>query len=109
MTSLKIIGDDIQLFTVDGDEELRQSIERRLTTRLGEFFLNTGFGLDMDSIVGKQVDKEQVDLAIRECLLQENRILEVNGINIEITNDRKAKINFTAKTIDTTIESEVVI
>lgn len=95
---------------VEGKEEVRQSIERRLTTNLGEWFLNTDFGLEYDKIKGKNKKQEGVELAIRECILQDERISEVIFKDFKIDNkDRSLFVSFNAIANDELIEGIEVI
>lgn len=110
MRTLGIIEDDIQLNIVDGDKEIKQSLERILTTRIHEWFLNTTFGLDHESIIKKPIESEQIELVVREALLQDERVVEVLSIGIEVDRKtRKAIISFSARTKETIIESEVTL
>lgn len=110
MKTLKVLDDDIQLKIIEGDEELLQSIERTLTTRLGEWFLNTEYGLDYEPIIQKQFDIDRIELAVREAILQESRVLEVISVTVEVNREtRKADIKFIARTENAQVESEVVV
>lgn len=75
------------LILVSGQEELRQNIENRLSVNQGEWFLNIGLGLAYKDIVGKGVTDREIEFAIRECCLQDNRVKEVR--NIKITRDNE--------------------
>jgi hypothetical protein len=91
-TFLMINGDtfvDGDLVMVGGQEELRQNIENRLSVNIGEWFLNIKMGLDYAAITGKGVTDEEIDFAIRECCLQDERVKEVK--NIKIFRDAKQR------------------
>lgn len=91
-------------------EEIRQSVERILSTRKGEWFLNTEFGLNYDNLLTKQFDRELIELDVREAILQEERIDEVINIDIEHDRqDRKVKIKFVARVQSDILEGEVDI
>lgn len=88
------------LVMIDGNEELRQCVERILTTNKNEWFLNTEFGLDYSAIQGKGKTKESIKLAITEAIFQEPRIKQVDIIDIEIDKNRHLKIYGTATNIE---------
>ena len=82
------------LVLVGGQEELRQNIENRLSVNKNEWFLNIGLGLDYEAIRGKGITDAEIDFAIRECCLQDERVKEVRNIQIERdARLRKAFIN----------------
>lgn len=85
---------DRDLVLVGGQEELRQNIENRLSVNLGEWFLNIGLGLDYEAISGKGVTDKDIDFAIRECCLQDDRVKEVKEIRItRQAKERRAEID----------------
>lgn len=84
------------LVMVEGKEELRQSIERILSTNINEWFLNANFGLDYEAIQGKGKSKESIKLAIAEAIYQDSRIVEVDIKDIIIRHDRKLEVLGTA-------------
>lgn len=87
-----VIGNDLIL--VNGQEELRQNIENRLSVNQGEWFLNIGLGLAYKDIVGKGVSDRDIEFAVRECCLQDERVKEVRNITIERdAKNRTAEIN----------------
>lgn len=73
---------------IDGRDELVQSIDRILTTNIGEWFLSMGFGLDYQAIQGKGKNKESVKLAIKEAIYQDERVAEVDIKDVIIGTDR---------------------
>ena len=77
------IGKDLEL--VKGQEELRQSIENRLSININEWFLNTQLGLNYAEIEGKQIPDKDITLAIRECCFQDDRVKNVD-VDIERNN-----------------------
>lgn len=95
MTNGDIVVDK-DLIMVKGQEELRQNIENRLSVNQGERFLNIRMGLDYKSIVGKGVSDKEIELAIRECCLQDSRVKEVRNVKvIRNPNTRNADIEIT--------------
>lgn len=103
MKTFKLVNGDLifdaqnNLVMVEGKEEIAQSIERILTTNKGEWFLNLEHGLDYKAITGKGRDIEGIKLAITEAILQEERVSEVEKIDLFLDKDRHLKINVTAR------------
>lgn len=99
--TFKMIDGDIvidkDLMLVDGQEELRQNIENRLSVNKEEWFLNIGLGLDYSAIQGKGITDAEIDFAIRECCLQDDRVESVKVARI----DRNAR--------DRTVDIKVII
>lgn len=73
---------DQDLIMVKGQEELRQNIENRLSVNKNEWFLNLDLGLDYKLIQGKGIDDKDIELAIRECCLQDSRVKEVKDVKV---------------------------
>lgn len=84
--TFEMIGGDIvvdgDLRLVKGQEELRQNIENRLSVNKNEWFLNLGLGLDYAAISGKGITDKEIELAIRECCLQDSRVKEVREVKV---------------------------
>jgi len=103
MKTFKIVNGDLvfdgqgNLVIVKGKEEIGQSIERILTTNIGEWFLNLEHGLDYSAIQGKGRDEEGIQLALAEAILQEERVSEVERIDLFLDKDRHLKINVTVR------------
>lgn len=87
-----LIIENGDLVIVDKHEEIRQSIERILTTNVGEWFLDMGFGLDYQAVQGKGKTKERIKLAITEAIYQEPRIKTVDIKDIEVDPNRHLKV-----------------
>ena len=87
-----LIIENGDLVMIDGKEEIRQSIERILTTNVGEWFLDMEFGLDYQAIQGKGKTKESIKLAITEAIYQEPRIKTVDIKDSEIDINRHLKV-----------------
>lgn len=87
-----VIADDFII--AKGQEELRQNVENRLSVNQGEWFLNIKMGLDYKMITGKGVSDKNIEFAIRECCLQDERVKEVKKIKIKRNlNNRTADID----------------
>ena len=94
-----MVGGDIvvdrDLILVDGQEELRQNIENRLSVNVGEWFLNIGMGLDYAAISGKGIEDSGIEFVLRECCFQDDRIKEVRDVRIKRQPEtREALIEF---------------
>ena len=114
MKTLKILNDDLVIESGDfvfleDDNELLQSLERRLTTKFAEFFLEPSMGLDYESIHVKNPSDDEIRTAIGDCLSQDERIISVDEVNVTLNTDRTATINFKATATTGTIEGEVVV
>lgn len=100
-----LILENGDLVMIDGDEEIAQSMERRLSTNKNEWFLDLEFGLDYDAIRGKGVTRDRVELAITEAIYQDERIEDTALITNEVDNKtRLSDMGVIAKVGDTDIE-----
>lgn len=104
MKTFKIENDDLQfdgqndLQMVEGQAEVSQSIERVLSTNLGEWFLNIEHGLDFDLIRDKMVEEERKRVEIIRAIGQDPRFDELKDLTLKF--DRKERhlhLSFTAK------------
>lgn len=90
MKTFKMLDDDLvfddtnNLIMISGYDEVRQSIERILTTNKNEWFLNIDFGLDYSSIRGKGRTREEIELALREAIYQDSRITDVTFKQLDL-------------------------
>lgn len=85
----KIIGNRIQGFA-DGIEALKQAVYKVLSTERYEYpIYSFNYGVEIESLLGKDPVYVQVELKrrIRECLLKDNRILEVDNFRFEASGD----------------------
>lgn len=73
---------DLQM--IDGDEEKCQCVERAITTRITEWFLNRYHGMDYDELKEKNPDLERIKMDITEAALQEERLSFVKEIHIDL-------------------------
>lgn len=103
MIDLKTVNSDIYRIgnktkLTNGFDEILQSIKNRLLTRKGEFFLDTNYGLEYEnifSITQKDPSEDLKRFAIRECILQDERVDKVEEIKIK-KKERTANIRFKA-------------
>lgn len=100
-----LIIENGDLVMIDGDEEIAQSMERRLSTNKNEWFLDLDFGLDYEAIRGKGVTRDRVELAITEAIYQDERIEDAALIVNEVDNSsRVSDMKVIARVGDTDIE-----
>ncbi|MCL2415784.1 MAG: hypothetical protein FWD01_03120 [Defluviitaleaceae bacterium] len=98
---------DRNIVFIEGEKEITQSLERLFTTDAGEWFLNPNHGLEYAKIRGKYTTNEQMQMAVIKAGLQEARVREIAGIEIEKdTNKRIIDITFICR-IDTGAEIRV--
>lgn len=87
--------EDGDFVLVNDREEYRQNLENRFAINKDEWFLNTQLGLDYSTVQGKGVTDLQIEAAIRECAMQDERTDCVNDIIVDRNNvARKAAIKF---------------
>lgn len=118
MRTFLINDDDIviengEVVMVEDTDEICQCVERALTTRLGEFFLNIEHGMDYEEMQSKAPSSERIKLDVIEAALQEERVNLIKSIDVDIDRaNRRAEIKFIGL-LDTPegeeIQGEVVI
>lgn len=112
MKTLELEGNDLKmaknrLAVIEGEKEVAQSLATLLSIRKGEFFLDEYIGLERDSLLGKNSNKEEARDDIIECLSQDNRVELVSDVSV-LQEGRHAKITFAAKLTDATELGEEV-
>lgn len=101
MKSFFIKNDDLviqdgEMQMVSGTEETCQCVERALTTRQGEFFLDTEHGLNHEEFKKKNFSDEIIKMEVVETAMQEEMVEKVSGIEIDYESiNRSVKIKFT--------------
>lgn len=71
-----------QIAWIEGRQELAQSVQIRLGTRLGEYFFDPNMGLDSEGLLGKQVTEDTIREAILRCLAEEERIRSIDELEV---------------------------
>ena len=107
-----VIDQSQNLVMTDGVDEIRQSVEIGLSINWGEWFLNILYGLNYSAIMGKGKKIGNIEMAVRDAVLQEPRVDQIEFIEIKMNDkDRSLLIDFKFNTIEgETIElSEVII
>jgi hypothetical protein len=102
---------DGEMQMVDGTEETCQCVERALTTRQGEFFLDTEHGLNHEEFKKKNFSESTIKMEVIETVLQEETVEKVSGIEMNydrINRSARIKLAGVLKT-GTEIETEVNI
>lgn len=83
MRTFEFIDNDWTLELVESEQEVVQSIEHNLVTRLGEWFLNETVGLER-LYEHKVYDMRLVKLAIVDAIMYDERVKEVTTINTDL-------------------------
>lgn len=104
-------GPDISSMVVNKQADVvAQRLTIRLRTFLGEWFLNTEYGVPyFERILRKGVNKTTVDNILREQILEEAGVLEIVSFNSEFNpSARSYSCNFQVKTASGTSQSVTV-
>ena len=86
----KISGNKIQGIT-DGLDALKQAIYKVLNTERYEYpIYSFNYGIELENLLGKDPVYVQIELKrrIRECLLRDDRITEVDNFKFEFNGDQ---------------------
>lgn len=116
MYNLKIENDDIvfnssmEIETVSDEDEIAQSIERTLTTRLGEFFLDGEMGMDYSELQEKNYNIDRITEDIRNAIFQDERVQSVENISVQVdSKTRQIGVQFDIIVSGNTLTGQVVI
>lgn len=85
----KITGNKIQGYT-DGLDALKQAIYKVLNTERYEYpIYSFNYGIELENLLGKDPAYVQIELKrrIRECLLRDDRVTEVDNFKFEVNGD----------------------
>ncbi len=85
----KLSSDKVQGYT-DGLEALKQAIYKVLNTERYEYpIYSFNYGIELENLLGKDPVYVQIELKrrIRECLLRDDRITEVDNFQFEVNGD----------------------
>ena len=75
---------------IDGLEALKQAIYKVLNTERYEYpIYSFNYGIELENLIGKDPVYVQIELKrrIRECLLRDDRITEVDNFKFEVNGD----------------------
>lgn len=89
-----IVNGHIQM--IDGNELLRQTVQSVLGTNKGEWILNTDEGIVFSNILGKGNAEGVIRNEIQQGLLQVDSSFVLTSFVMNLTEDRRFKIAFTA-------------
>lgn len=107
-----VIISDRQIQMVEGDEQLSQEYQITLSTNKGEWFLNEEEGVNMESLHGKHVNKDEARQDIIEASVDLSEEITIEEINFnQNTSTRRSDITIRARksSDDESIISEVSI
>lgn len=84
---------------ISGKDEIAQQINRTLTTRQGEWFLNTDFGLNWNIVFAKPYNEQQVKGEIQRAILAVDGVAEVTQLRLNFNSlTRRLNADFIAIT-----------
>lgn len=95
---------------VDGADEAAQHLRLLLTTRMGEWFLNTRHGLDHGAILGEKIPaaEPRIRAAIYDAVKQDSRDIRIQSLDLEHdSHTRTLTIRITATVDQSTATTEV--
>lgn len=106
LQSTKIIG------FVDNIEAVRQAVYHILATeRYAYLIYDENYGVELEQYIGKDFDyfKSTIGSTLKEALLMDLRILDINVTNIIKINTETVKVEFTVTSIYGDLQMEVNI
>lgn len=81
---------------VEGDEELIQRVILTITTNLGEWFLNVGYGFRRSVAQGKRRNLDEITEELYAAILQVNGVEIVEDVQINFKQkERTLSVDFT--------------
>lgn len=83
---------------VSGDDELVQAVGMIVSTNLGEWFLNSNFGLARFQILGTKLESDRITQLVKKSILEnESRVSSVDNVDLmqDSTTPRGINITFT--------------
>lgn len=92
-----VIDSTIQM--VEGDELLRQKVERVLGTNKGEWSYDEDEGIDFPTVLRKNPDEDEIRATIQEALTSIDETLTIIEFSLRLRG-REAMISFQAVTGD---------
>lgn len=85
--------------TVDQADSVAQKLQIKLSTFLGEWFINTANGVPYyQEIFGKVRNKQTIDLIFQQKILEEPDVVELTEFTSDISNGRTYTISFRVRT-----------
>lgn len=110
---MKLFGDRINGST-DEQEAMKQAIYKILNTeRYSYSIYSWNYGIELKDLFGKSKNfcKSEIKRRVKEALIQDDRILDVNAFSFEDRKRRELAVTFTVVTVygDINITKEVKI
>ena len=102
---IDIVFENNELVLIDGKEFVRQNIEQRLGTLLGECVLNTELGVPyIEEILGKKRRKSVVENIIKDIILSTPGVIKLDSFTLSFDGiNRALTYNFDVNCADGTI------
>ena len=88
-----VVGETIEM--VDGNELLRQKVERVVATNLGEWSHDVDEGIDFRVLLVKNPDEAEIRATIEAALVRIDESFAITEFGMKL-NGRKAEISFKA-------------
>lgn len=93
-TSDLIFDDNGILVTVEGNATTAQNVRMALTAWKGDFPLVEGHGTDYKRILGENCMEDEREEVLREAILQEENVKQIEKIQVEKNEDRSISVLF---------------
>lgn len=104
--SMEIFGDRINGYA-DKIEAMKQAIYKILNTERYQYVIYSwNYGIELKDLIGKPKNycKVEIKRRVKEALVQDERILDVDAFSFENKKRRELAVTFTASTIFGNIE-----
>lgn len=102
-----IANNEIQM--VDGDELIRQTVERILKTNKGEWVFDWDEGIDFSNVLGKNITEDMVRSEIENGLAQVDESLNISDFVMTVNRStRQMTVKFTATSQEQDTNIEVI-
>src|SRR5271170_2780771 len=84
-----IIGADGDLLLVDGDDEVRQRLERRLFTARNQYLWHPEYGVGLPEKIGSVLSVSQIQAIVTAQINMEASVAPYPPVQITVANDAK--------------------
>lgn len=84
-----VVTNDGNLEIIEGEKEICQCVERAITTRMEEWFLNMAHGMDYEETKEKAPNLERIKADIAKAALQENRLNYLSKIELHMDRQKR--------------------
>jgi len=107
-SDLKITNNSLTL--TDGADAIRQHLENKLRTFLGEWFLDVDVGVPyFQEILKKRPSFQAVSQALKAAIIETPGVIELTFFQFDYLATRELQLEFSADTIDGPIDFTQVI